>query len=126
MKIAFPYQQWGDVSLPLVPVHLAAAGTFYAIVDSGANISLFQYEIAELLGLPVRRGERIPLAGIGGKIYGYRHQLSLTIAGQTFPCDVCFSKELRVPLNLLGRQDFFSRFRITFDEARRRTILEQY
>ncbi len=109
----------------MVPVSVDKVGTFYAIVDSGANISLFQYEIADLLGLRVNKGRRIPLSGIGGRIYGYLHTISITMADYTFPCRVCFSRELRVPLNLLGRDNFFKKFRITFDELRQVTLLER-
>ena len=124
MRISYPYQEWEGSSLPLVPVSFKNAGTFFAIVDSGANISLFQADIAELLGLSVTRGQRVPLSGIGGRIAGYLHRIPLTVAGCTFPCKICFSRELRVPLNILGRTDFFRKFRITFDERRRLTILQ--
>ena len=65
MTTSFPYQQWDNVSLPLIPVGLGNTGTFYAIVDSGANIYL------------------------------------------------------------LGREDFFRKFRITFDEKKKVVILNQ-
>lgn len=99
-------------------------GVLYAIVDSGANVSLFQYEVAELLGISVTKGKKIPLSGIGGRIQGYLHSIPITVAGYTFRCQVCFSKELHVPLNLLGRTDFFERFRITFEESRQVIVLE--
>jgi len=110
----------------LVPVFIEGFRIFYAIVDSGANISLFQYEIAKLLGIHVHKGKKIPLAGIGGRIYGYLHRLNLTVGSHRFSCQVCFSQELRVPLNILGRKDFFSQFRITFDEQKKLTILDRH
>ena len=105
MKTSFPYQQWDSVSLPMIPVSIDRVGTLYAIVDSGANVSLFQYEVAELLGIKLMQGRKIPLSGIGGKISGYLHTIRLEVGGHLFSCQVCFSKELRVPLNLLGRQE---------------------
>ena len=124
MRSIFPYQLWEGTSLPLVPVKVEKVGTLYAIVDSGANISLFQYEIAELLKIRVNKGDRVPLSGIGGRITGYLHKIILEVSGRVFPCRVCFSKDLAVPLNLLGRSDFFEHFLITFDERGKRTILE--
>lgn len=123
MKITIPYQHWDDINLPMIPVLLEKVGTLYAIVDSGANISLFQYEVAELLGLSVTKGKKIPLSGIGGKIHGYLHTVPVKVAGQLIPLKVCFSKELRVPLNILGRDNFFKYFRVTFDEQRHQITL---
>ena len=102
----------------MIPVFIEKVGTLYAIVDSGANISLFQYEVAELLGLSVKKGKKIPLSGIGGKIHGFLHTIPVNVAGRAIPLKVCFSKELRIPLNLLGRDNFFKYFRVTFDEQR--------
>lgn len=116
MKIIIPYQNWDGIDLPMMPVLLEKVGTLYAIVDSGANISLFQYEVAELLGLSVTKGKKIPLSGIGGKIHGFLHIIPVKVAGRAMNLKVCFSKELRVPLNILGRDNFFKYFRVTFTE----------
>lgn len=126
MKFLFPYQEWDGVTLPLVPVTIEKVGTLYAVVDSGANISLFQYEVAEILGITVRKGFKIPLSGIGGRIEGYLHTIPLHVAGHIFPCRVCFSRALKAPINLLGRDNFFKQFKVTFDEMKRLTILEKY
>lgn len=109
-----------------MPVFLEKVGTVYAIVDSGANISLFQWEIAELLGLKVSSGGQISLSGIGGKIQGYLHSIPITVAGKTCRCRICFSRQLKVPLNLLGRDNFFRFFRVTFDERKKVTVLESF
>ena len=85
----------------MVPVILAPVVALYAIVDSGANVSLFQYEVADLLGIKATEGKKIPLSGIGGKIHGYLHKIPIQIGGHRFHCRVCFSKEFHFPLNLL-------------------------
>ncbi|PIP88438.1 hypothetical protein COW80_00325, partial [Candidatus Beckwithbacteria bacterium CG22_combo_CG10-13_8_21_14_all_01_47_9] len=53
---------------------------------------------------------------VGGHIKGYLHRLKIEIAGRKFTCPVVFSREYLVSFNLLGREGFFKKFRIIFEE----------
>lgn len=116
----FPYQQ--DVkgnSYPVIPLAIKSGKVkkeFFALIDSGATISIFRSEVAESLGVEIESGKEIYLGGVGGRIRGYIHSLELEIAGIKFICPAVFSREYMVSLNLLGRQEFFKRFRIIFEE----------
>jgi hypothetical protein len=85
--------------------------------------SRFQSSIAEYLKLDVESGERRIFQGIGGKIVGYSHELTLTIGDVEFTCPIAFSHGLVSSLNLLGREGIFDQFLITFDEVNRRVEL---
>ena len=55
----FPYILRHGQLYPVIPVTLICAGRAidtYALVDSGASVSLFQSEMAEALGLDLDRG----------------------------------------------------------------------
>lgn len=90
-------------------------------MDSGASFSVFRAEVIEYLGIPLTRGERVYLEGIGGRILGYRHRVPARVGATSFSLIIIFSQELTVSFNLLGRDNFFHRFLVSFDE-RGRTV----
>lgn len=95
-----------------------------ALVDSGATISIFGEEVAEALGIDIEKGEKTILGGVGGRIIGYIHKFNIRIATKEFLCPIVFSKEYLVSFNLMGRQGFFERFRIIFEEKKKLVRLE--
>ncbi|MBU4298579.1 retropepsin-like domain-containing protein [Patescibacteria group bacterium] len=124
----FPYQRKEGKTYPLIPIVLVYKKKKLlteALLDSGANISLFQDSIAEYLGIKVEEGEKIELLGIGGRIIAYIHQVELAIDGIKFPCKIAFSWELPVSVNILGRDNFFEKFFVCFNEIKKESILEE-
>ena len=125
--VTFPYLRKGNQSFPVVDIVLTVADrslTVKALVDSGASYSVFLAEVLEYLGIPLMRGERLHLEGIGGRILGYRHRLAAQVGATRFLLTVVFSQELAVSFNLLGREDFFRQFLVTFDERGRTVRLQ--
>ena len=86
------------------------------LVDSGATISIFRVEVAHSLKIDIVKGKEIYLGGVGGRIKGYIHNLTLEIGNQAVKAPVVFSHEYNVSFNLLGRQGVFEHFKIIFDE----------
>ena len=120
--VTFPYLRKGPQAFPVADVTFEVARhplTVKALVDSGASFSVFRAEILEYLGIPLARGARVYLEGIGGRILGYRHRVPARVGGTRFLFTVIFSQELTVSFNLLGRENFFQQFLVTFDERRR-------
>lgn len=127
--LTFPYLREGEQHFPVVDVTLTGARrplTIKALVDSGASWSVFRAEVLEYLGVPLTQGKRVYLEGIGGRILGYLHRLPAHVGATPFPFTVVFSQELTVSFNLLGRENFFRQFRVTFDERARLVRLEPY
>ncbi len=77
--IKFPYVDIRGRKFPVIPLFIKKNKILrtQALVDSGANISLFDKSIAEYLGIQVKTGKRISLQGIGGKISAYVHPVSI-------------------------------------------------
>ena len=122
MKI-FPYQRnsTGD-SFPIIDLFVSQndqTARIFALVDSGATISIFREDVAEQLGITIENGKETYLSGVGGRIKGYLHALEVEITGKKFICPVVFSREYTVSFNLLGREAVFKRFRIIFEEKSR-------
>src|SRR3989338_41377 len=128
--LTFPYLRKGDQCFPVVDIALAVVSrrslTVKALVDSGASYSVFRAEVLEYLGIPLMRGERLSLEGIGGRIFGYRHRIPAQGGGTRVPFSAVFSQELAVSFNLLGRENFFRQFLVTFDERGRSIRLRRY
>jgi len=127
MKI-FPYQRnsVGDF-FPTIDLFVSKndrATRIFALVDSGATVSIFREDVAEQLGLVIENGKETYLDGVGGRIKGYIHKLEIEIAGKKFFCPVVFSHEYTVSFNLLGREAVFKQFRIIFEENKNLLKLE--
>lgn len=124
----FPYRfDASGNAFPVVPLSLefgVKKREFFALIDSGATVSVFRSEVAESLGLNIEKGKEIYLGGVGGRIKGYLHRLKIEVAGKRFVCPIVFSHEYLVSFNLLGREEFFKRFRITFEENKNYLKLE--
>ena len=118
--ISFPYQKntLGEF-FPIIEANVAykeKAVKINTLIDSGATVSVSKTQVAQFLKLPIERGKEIFLGGVGGRIKGYIHNLELEIADRKLIAPVVFSYEYTVSFNLLGRQEIFNNFKITFDE----------
>lgn len=125
--VVFHYYFNGFDYFPIVPLVFLIGNKrirSQALIDSGATISIFGEETANSLGINIEKGEKTILGGVGGRIVGYVHKLRLRIAGKEFLCPIVFSREYLVSFNLLGRQGFFKRFRIIFEEKKNLLKLE--
>ncbi len=128
MKREFSYLRKGEQTYPMIDIKLVgpkASLTVKALVDSGAGFSLFQPEVAGYLGIPIREGQSLYFHGIKGKVLGYLHQVPVRVNGERFDCYIAFSPELEISFNILGRNNFFLPFLITFDERAQKVIVKK-
>jgi hypothetical protein len=125
--VHFPYRLRRQHLFPIIPVTLSHQKRIFrteGLLDSGANFSLFSAGIAEYLDISLETGKPIDLVGIGGRIRGYRHIVDLAIESVSFKAVIVFSAEFTSAFNLLGRDNFFEQFRVTFDERGKSVILD--
>lgn len=120
--IRFSYKAYRGVPCPVIRIGMKGPLGWIqaeAYVDSGASISIFSVHEAAGLGLDFRKGkETFVTVGDGNSIPVYVHRVPVQIGSIRFKAAVGFSPRLGVGFNLLGRQDIFTRFDITFSEAR--------
>lgn len=122
MIFKFPYLEFQKRFYPITKVALSKGQEIInteALVDSGAVTSLFQGSIGRELGLEIESGELRIFQGIGGKITGYVHAVIISIENVEFPGNVAFSDELTTSLNILGRESFFEKFIVKFNENKK-------
>jgi hypothetical protein len=91
---------------------------FRAYIDSGADLSLFRRNDADLLGLKLTEGEYHPIMGVGRTfIPAYIHTIKMKIGDQELNVKEAFADSDEVP-RLLGRTNIFPHFKITFNEQK--------
>jgi hypothetical protein len=95
-----------------------------AYVDSGASWSVFHLDVAQLLGINLKRAKRRYVAlGNGSVLPIYLQHIKVRFAGAEFSVPAGFSDALRMGFNLMGRAGFFTRFAVSFnDRARLLTV----
>lgn len=78
-----------------------------ALVDTGAEFSLFSADLAEALGLSLLDGPARSLKSLGGELTGYAHHVEIEIAyGWSLGSLEVLFAERNIPRNLIGRSDF--------------------
>lgn len=124
-----------EIKSPSIPIILSGSGgkyEFFALLDSGADVSVIPQDTAELLGLDLS-GEKEDANGIGGKVLAVHSKVNLEIKrghesyNLLLPVKIILSKqnsELDIPI-LLGRAVFFDEFIITFNQKEGRILLKK-
>jgi len=87
------------VSRPVIPIELGYNGIFVrylALIDSGADYSLFSAEVGARLGIDVLKGKRVSVIGIhGDSTYMYFHDISLVVGSHTYEVKAAFMPDFQ-------------------------------
>lgn len=75
---------------------------------------MFDWSIADFLGVRKERCTAQATTGIGGTETSYLHEVQLYIPGGSVTIVAAFKENLPLP-GLLGMNGFFEHFRVTFD-----------
>jgi len=111
----------GKHSKPIIPVTLKHGQIeldVRAVVDSGADYSIFDARFAEQIGIPITRFQQLEVKGIANSITGNLCNIKTKVLDEFFEMPVLFVKNYSGPFNILGRKGFFEKHIITFDEAK--------
>ena len=124
-RVCFPFSKqksdaFGTVARPIAKVTLKTrSGELFdvtALVDSGADVSMFSPSLARVIGIQLRRGIRRRFQDLGGTIDAYIHPVDLQLGGMRLRARVAFP-EIEIP-NILGRLDILSRSSVVFRDER--------
>jgi hypothetical protein len=108
------------VRLPILSIQIACnhnKETIWALIDSGAEISVFNSEIAGLLNIEIRSGKQFNLGGIVDNrgLHAWLHQVSMTVGDLgSISTMVAFTDSESPGLSLLGQKGFFDNYQIRF------------
>ncbi len=94
------------------------------LVDSGASFAMLPWTMAGVLGVDLAGARERVARGIEGHGVAARvGEITVTIGDVELTVPCLFSSNEECPY-LLGRLGFFSRFNITFDNRRKKIVLE--
>ncbi|MCS7365468.1 MAG: retropepsin-like domain-containing protein [archaeon GB-1867-035] len=105
---------------PMIPVIVKGKHItrLYALVDSGAVVSLFHTSIAEDASINLSDAHKEYLAGIGGYVQAHiKDKVTIEIEelGE-LSIPVAFTEYISSDMAILGRQGFFEKFEVIFRE----------
>lgn len=117
----FIYKRYGQHILrPVIPIELRyghRSVPYEVLVDSGADINIFDAEIGVLAGIDVEGGKPCTLGGVTGAVENfYMHTVTLAVSGTTFRATVGFLPGMtRFGYGVVGQKGFFDIFTVKFD-----------
>lgn len=116
----FRYKKYGPgVLRPVIPIivtYNSIEVPYEVLVDSGADLCIFDAQIAEILGIDVLKGERRSVSGLTGfPEFYYLHNISIKIGGKDFRIEVGFMSMRSYSYGIVGQKGFFDKFVVKFD-----------
>ena len=114
---------------PIIPIRIAfgdRALQYNALMDSGADFSIFHTEIGEVLGMDIERGNKLPFGGVqkAGTAAAYLHTITIGIGGWNYQTTVGFSYDIADDsYGILGQRGFFDIFSVKFEYQKERIEL---
>lgn len=116
----FKYARYGrDILRPVIPVEVIGrlSVPYEVLIDSGADISIFDAQIGTLAGIEVKAGEPSTLVGATGteEVF-YLHEIGLVVGDAHFRTTVGFLPNMtRHGYGVVGQRGFFDTFIVKFD-----------
>ncbi len=113
---------------PIIPITLRGSESirYEVLVDSGADICIFDLEIAELIGIDVRKGDKVLFAGVtGSPRIAYMHDVDIEVGGHVFTTRVSFATLPAYSYGIVGQRGFFDHFRVIFDYHKKQVELRE-
>ena len=116
----FKYKQFGlDILRPVIPIEIEynnLVTPYEVLVDSGADICIFNSQIAEVLEIDVLKGIKSQINGITGFPEDiYIHTIHIKLGSKHYKIDVGFIRISNTSYGVLGQKGFFDKFKVSFD-----------
>lgn len=118
----FRYARYGQTLRPVIPIKLRNKDQtigYHVLVDSGADLCLFDAEIGKAIGIDIKKGTPKEVFGIGGKasLY-YLHKVTIEVGGWPYVIDAGFMPNVAghvMQYGVVGQKGFFDAFVVKFD-----------
>ena len=120
-----------SVLKPVIPIRIAFGEhsfQYEALIDSGADFSIFHEEIGEALGIDIASGWRLDFGGVQktNAATAYLHEITLVIGGWPHKTVAGFSNDIsEKSYGILGQKGFFDIFSVKFDYQKEEIELKQ-
>jgi hypothetical protein len=127
----FRYKKFGSFLRPVIPIkikHENCSVVYEVLVDSGADLCIFDAEIGEILGLIITKGKKDIVGGIAGQTASYYiHPVSIEVGGYSYRTEVGFLPSVAGGFNygVVGQKGFFDIFVVKFDLLKEQIVLKR-
>ena len=128
----FKYKKYGSISRPVIEAILKNGDNsirYEILVDSGADICLFDQSVGEAIGIDIKSGKMREVFGVGGKVsLYYLHPVTIEVGGWKFKIEAGFMPDVAgriIPYGLVGQKGFFENFIVKFDLKKEEIKLKQ-
>lgn len=116
----FRYKKYGPGILrPVIRIEVVKNNLevpYEVLVDSGADICIFDASIAQILGIDVVKGEKHEVSGLTGfPEFYYLHPIIIKVGGLKYKVDVGFMSMSGNAYGIVGQKGFFDKFVVKFD-----------
>src|SRR3989338_7274928 len=131
LAMKFKYKKFAPGILrPVIPVEIIykdRAVPLEVLVDSGADICIFDAQIGEILGIDIANGEKQAVCGITGEVeYYYIHPVAIKVGGWSHEILAGFLPNIaRMGYGVVGQKGFFDMFIVKFDLLKEEIDLKQ-
>lgn len=100
---------------------------YEVLVDSGADLSIFDAEIAALLDIDLESGQEARVYGItsGEPEPYYMHEVWINVGGHKYKTVVGFKRGLNDSYGVVGQTGFFDEFVVKFDLMKEEVELKE-
>ncbi len=127
----FKYKKYApNILRPVIPieiVHKDIAVPYEVLVDSGADICIFDAQIADILGINLKTGKKQRVAGLTGATeFYYLHPVAISVGGWEYKIEAGFLPNIgRFGYGVVGQKGFFDIFVVKFDLIKEEIELKQ-
>lgn len=127
----FKYKKYSSTILrPVIPIEVTYKSVtvpYEVLVDSGADICIFDAQITEVLNLDLKHGKEQKVAGITGKAEPYYiHQVTVKVGGWEYQTEAGFLPSVgQFGYGVVGQKGFFDIFIVKFDLLKEEIELKQ-
>ncbi len=116
----FTYKKYGeDILRPVIPIEIHYNNLevpYEVLVDSGADISIFDSSLASILGINIFIGIKKQIIGATGFPENmYLHTILIKVGDLKFKIEVGFMNINTNSYGIVGQKGFFNKFIVKFD-----------
>lgn len=116
----FKYKKYGpDTLRPVIPIEITANNLevpYEVLVDSGADMCIFDAQIASILGINIVKGIKTQVSGVTGYPEDmYIHTVRIKVGGLDCKMEVGFMNMRNSTYGVVGQKGFFELFIVKFD-----------
>lgn len=117
VNLPHPFSQESFILRPIIAISLRfnkSVIRYEALLDSGADFSIFPIEIAKKLGINLNKSKKIYFSGIDGEpMEGFISKIILEVSDVKYDTKIVFSN--LGGKAILGQLGFFDKFIVNFD-----------